>query len=221
MIIWEFFAGSRSFSKVAESRGHTTYTTDIIDFDGIDQHCDIFDFDIGEALRTTGPPHILWFSPPCKYFSVASCYHHWDYDGNVHTPKTEGAKLGLEILNRINKIIEFIDPEYYIIENPRGIMRKMPHMTPHMRDTVWYCRYGDTRAKPTDLWTNFGIRLPRTCKNSNPECHHEKTKRSSNKGTQGIQGRYNRSIVPPLLCNEILEQIEDYKLQVLQHWRWC
>ena len=46
MKVLELFAGSRSFSKVAEELGHKTYTTDIEPFDKIDQVCDIFDFDI-------------------------------------------------------------------------------------------------------------------------------------------------------------------------------
>ena len=37
----ELFAGSRSFSKVAQKLGHQTYTTDNQDFEQIDQVCDI------------------------------------------------------------------------------------------------------------------------------------------------------------------------------------
>ena len=44
MKILELFAGSRSFSKVAEELGHQVYTTDFEPFDKIDQVCDIFDF---------------------------------------------------------------------------------------------------------------------------------------------------------------------------------
>ena len=39
----ELFAGSRSFSKVAEKLGHRVYTSDNQDFKKIDQVCDIFD----------------------------------------------------------------------------------------------------------------------------------------------------------------------------------
>ena len=42
----ELFAGSRSFSKVAEKFGHETFTTDIEPFEKIDVVCDIFDFDV-------------------------------------------------------------------------------------------------------------------------------------------------------------------------------
>jgi len=209
MIVWEFFAGSRSFSKVAEERGHTTYTTDIIGFDEIDQTCNIFDFDIEKALEKTGKPDIIWFSPPCKYFSVASCYHHWSKgDFGIFHPKSEGALLGLQLIDRVQHLIEILRPKFYIIENPRGLMRKMPSMRGHVRDTVWYCQYGDNRAKPTDLWTNFGLSDPQICKNSNPNCHHERAQRSTTQGTQGLKNNYDRSIVPPQLCHEILNQLE-------------
>ena len=93
----ELFAGSRSFSKVAEKHGFKTYTTDNQDFDKIDQVCDIFDFDIDKAIDSLGgKPNVIWASPPCTFFSVASIGHHWNKD---HTPKTEQAKLGVRVVN--------------------------------------------------------------------------------------------------------------------------
>ena len=83
----ELFAGSRSFSKVAERLGHEVYTTDNQDFEKIDQVCDIFDFDLDKLPYI---PDIIWSSPPCTSFSVASIGHHWNPD---HTPKTEKAEL--------------------------------------------------------------------------------------------------------------------------------
>ena len=49
MKVLELFAGSRSFSKVAESYGFDTYTTDFKPFDKINQVCDIFDFDLNKV----------------------------------------------------------------------------------------------------------------------------------------------------------------------------
>ena len=99
MNILELFAGSRSFSKVAEECGHKTYTTDFKSFDKIDQVCDIFDFDIS---KIPFKPDIIWSSPPCTYFSVASIGHHWNKD---HTPKTKEAILGVKIVQRTLDII--------------------------------------------------------------------------------------------------------------------
>ena len=51
-------------------------------------------------------------------------------------------------------LIEELQPTYYFIENPRGGMKKNGFHARFKRYTVTYCQYGDTRMKPTDIWTN-------------------------------------------------------------------
>ena len=102
MKVLELFAGSRSFSKVAEEMGMETYTTDREPFKDIDQVCDIFDFDLDKMDEEFGVPNIIWASPPCTFFSVASIGHHWNKD---HTPKTKEAVLGCKIVIKTLEII--------------------------------------------------------------------------------------------------------------------
>jgi len=64
MKILELFAGSRSFSKVAEELGHEVYTTDYEPFDKINQVCDIRDFDDVKMWEEFGKPDVIWASPP-------------------------------------------------------------------------------------------------------------------------------------------------------------
>ena len=46
------------------------------------------------------------------------------------------------------------------------MLRNMEWMQEFERYTVWYCKYGDDRAKPTDIWTNSKTWKPRPmCKN--------------------------------------------------------
>ena len=210
MKVLELFAGSRSFSKVAEEFNYKTYTTDFKPFDKINQVCDIFDFNIEKMKEDFGMPDICWASPPCTYFSVASIGHHWNKD---HTPKTKEAILGVDIVEKMWEIIKELKPKYYYIENPRGKLRKLPVMNPApYRRTIWYCQYFSPeetvkRAKPTDIWTNDMGWIPRPmCKNGNPNCDHESAPRGSKTGTQGLKGNYERSIVPSELCREILGQ---------------
>ena len=80
------------------------------------------------------------------------------------------------------------------------------------RETVWYCQYGDNRAKPTDIWTNSKNWKPRKmCKNYkngniiDKHCHHESARRGAKTGTQGRKNSYFRSKIPNELCNEILK----------------
>ena len=78
------------------------------------------------------------------------------------------------------------------------------------RYTVTYCKYGDTRMKPTDIWTNHpepGF-LP-MCKNGNP-CH-ERAPRGSKTGTQGLKGSKERSVIPERLCEHIVDICERYE----------
>jgi len=218
MKVLELFAGSRSFSKVAEEMGMETFTTDYKPFDKIDYVVDILDFNIN---KIPFKPDIIWASPPCTYFSVASIGHHWNKD---HTPKTPEAILGVKIVQKTLDIIKFLEPRYFFIENPRGKLRKLDVVKGIPRATVCYCKYGEDRMKPTDIWNNHmflnklnfenqysynskGWKPREMCFNGNKNCHHQPAPRGSQTGTQGIKGNYLRSIVPYELCKEILESL--------------
>ena len=205
MKVLELFAGSRSFSKVAEQMGMETFTSDYKEFEKIDYVCDILQFDVSKIPFN---PDIIWASPPCTTFSIASCYHHWNKD---RTPKTKECVKGIEIVKKTLDIINYLKPKYFYIENPRGLLRKMDFMqNVGIRHTVTYCQYdldiplNQRRMKPTDIWTNSTKWKPRQmCKNGMP-CH-EAAPRGSRTGTQGLKGNYERSIVPYALCKEILK----------------
>ena len=204
--VLELFAGSRSFSRVAESPkfGFKTYTTDNVEFDGIDQVCDIFDFNIEKCTWALGgSPDIVWASPPCTTFSVASFGHHW-YPNRK--PKTEASKVGLKIVERTVELIQFCmdlnEKCKFVIENPRGMLRKLD-LIPFEMYTVTYCQYGDTRMKPTDIWTNINWIPRKMCKNGD-SCHVS-APRGSRTGTQGLKNDYERSKVPYQLCKELIE----------------
>ena len=206
MNVLELFAGSRSIGKVAESYGHNVFSSDINEFIDINYVTNILDFDV---LKVPFIPDFLWCSPPCTYFSVASIGTHWNEN---NTPKTKEAVLGVKIIKKTLDIINYflaINPSMvYYIENPRGKLRKLNLIDVSLLKTVWYCQYGDSRAKPTDIWTNIENWNPKPiCWNGNKNCHHESAPRGSSTGTQGIKGTYDRSRVPDELCNEILKTI--------------
>tara|TARA_S200002703_G_scaffold104426_1_gene90592 strand:- start:118 stop:723 length:606 start_codon:yes stop_codon:yes gene_type:complete len=199
MKVLELFAGSCSFSNVAKEFGYEVITTDIKQNpnNSIDYVVDIFNFDY---LDLPGID-IVWASPPCTYFSVASIGKHWNKD---HTPKSKQALYGIEIVKKTIEIIDYLGPKYWIIENPRGKLRKLNIMEDLPRTTVTYCQYGDIRMKPTDLWHNLNWKSKDMCKNG-MSCH-ESAPRGSSTGTQGLKGNYERSKVPQELCKEILER---------------
>ena len=71
--------------KAAESLGFEVFSSDVNDFEDINYAVDILNFDINKIPFT---PDVIWASPPCTYFSVASIGKHWNKD---HTPKSENA----------------------------------------------------------------------------------------------------------------------------------
>ena len=76
------------------------------------------------------------------------------------------------------------------------------------RYTVTYCQYGDTRMKPTDIWTNHpDPQFKPPCKNGD-DCH-EKAPRGSRNGTQALLGSRNRAVIPKELCRHIVRICED------------
>lgn len=203
MKVLELFAGSRSIGKVCDELGHEVFSSDWSHFVGIDYVVDINEFDVHQVPFV---PDVIWASPPCTTFSVASIGKHWDMN---RRPKTQDALMGLQILKKTLEIIKYFkarNPDLiWYIENPRGMMRKMDdwNFISHVRHTVTYCQYGDTRMKPTDIWTNNYFWTPRpACKNG-MTCHVS-APRGSRTGTQGLKGAYVRSQIPYQLCKEII-----------------
>ena len=198
----EFYCGTKSFSNVADELGHFTWTVDIDPQFKPDVCKSIFDFN-----PRIYKPHnfdVLWASVPCQGFSVASIGKMWNHD---NTPKHPTAEYGLKLLKHTIKLIEEMKPKYWFIENPRGKMRKIDCMKDYHRKTVTYCQYGDTRMKPTDIFTNLKTWNPRPmCKNG-MDCHTP-APRGSPTGTQGLKGSVDRSKIPPALFYEIFEAIE-------------
>lgn len=107
----------------------------------------------------------------------------------------------------VHNLIMMLSPKVWFIENPRGGMRKMDFMHGLKNWTVTYCQYGDSRMKPTDIWTNHPIPnfLP-PCKNGDP-CH-ESAPRGAKTGTQGLD-KVDRSRIPEALCSHIVDICEE------------
>lgn len=203
----ELFSGTKSFSKVAEELGHDTFTIDNDYSLNPDWYMNVLE--INSLLILIDKIDIIWASPPCTAFSVASIGRHWEGGKCAYIPKSDTARLGLRLLEHTIKLIAESKPTLWYIENPRGVMRKVIDeifirygITNYRRVTITYCQYGDTRMKPTDIWTNDFDWQPRPmCKNGD-KCHIS-APRGSKTGTQGLKNAKDRGVIPPAVFYEI------------------
>lgn len=206
MKILELFAGTRSIGKAFEKVGHEVFSVEWDkQHDNIDLYIDIKNLTVDMIVEKFGYPDVIWASPDCTSYSIAGISHHRtkELNGNLK-PKSDYAKFCDEVNQHVLRLIEELNPIYYFIENPRGGMRKMDFMQKLSRYTVTYCQYGDTRMKPTDIWTNHPKpNFKPICKNGAP-CHVS-APRGSRTGTQGIKGSVDRSKIPVELCDHIVK----------------
>jgi hypothetical protein len=199
MKILELFCGTKSIGKVAKARGHEVYSVDIDVIHEPDLVANILTMDLAVL---PWKPDVIWASPPCTTFSVASMGKHWTGGHRAYIPKTKAAIHGLKLMARTKGIILALKPKLWFIENPRGVMRKVIGLEKYQH-TITYCQYGDSRMKPTDIWTNAKW-TPRPCCHNGDTCH-EAAPRGSKTGTQGIKGAIGRGVIPEALCMEIIK----------------
>jgi len=128
---------------------------------------------VDQILRDFGQPDVIWASPDCSTFSIAGIWRHRRKNpatGNLD-PISEYAQYCDKVDQHALDLIDTIKPTFYFTENPRAGLRKMIWMQNRPRYTITYCQYGDTRMKPTDIWTNHpDPQFKPPCKNGDP-CH--------------------------------------------------
>lgn len=211
MKVLELFSGTGVLSAAFRERGHRTLTVDWL-CDGCrpDILRDISYLEAKAIVKRFGHPDVIWASPDCTTYSVAAIAHHRD----GIRPKTLYAR-NCDLTNaHACDLIRELKPKAWFVENPRGMMRKMPFILKLMADTggrrhtVTYCQYGERRQKPTDIFTNHPDPKFRPPCRRGDKCH-EAAPRGSKTGTQGIRGRRDRAKLPGELCRHIVEICED------------
>jgi hypothetical protein len=205
MLVFDFFAGTGSSTKAFADRGHTVIRFELDEQFQADEHVDVASLNFDDLIARYGRPDFVWASPPCTAFSVASIGRHWYEPGK---PKTEAAKYAQELVASTVELIHGLNPSLgWLMENPRGMLRKLPVVAHLPRQTVTYCTYGDFRMKPTDLWGGVPGWTPRpACKNG--DTCHVSAPRGSRTGTQGMMSPEVKAMIPYDLGDEICDAAE-------------
>lgn len=206
MKVLELFAGTRSIGKAFEAKGHEVFSIEWDkQFENINLYADIGKVTTEEILQIFGRPDVIWASPDCSTFSVAAISRHRRKNaetGNLD-PISDYANFCDEVDQHVLQLIKELNPKFFFIENPRGAMRKMTWMQGIPRYTVTYCKYGETRMKPTDIWKNHPEpQFKPPCKNGD-SCH-ESAPRGSQTGTQALKSAKEKGVIPIALCEHIV-----------------
>ena len=196
----EMFKGTGSVGKVAKKFNYNIVSIDLDPIFTPTIETDILEWDYKKFQKDNNfKPNFIWASPPCNTFSPLA-YPFKERNIENAKPKSERAKIGTKILYKTLEIINYfkkLNPDLkFVIENPRGMMRKDLLMKKLHRETTLYCLYGDFKRKATDFWSNFDMEL------KNPEEYKCNSKNLIGVVDLPLEKRYS---IPSKLIKQIFE----------------
>ena len=209
MKVLELFSGTGVLSAAFRERGHGTLTVDWEASHKPDLKADIGTLSADDVVRLFGRPDVIWASPDCTTYSVMCISRHRD----GVKPKSEYAAQCDRVNAHVCDLIRELKPKAWFVENPVGMLRKMPFILKLMEDTggsrhtVTYCQYGERRQKPTDIFTNHPDPQFRPPCRRGDKCH-DAAPRGSRTGTQGLKGKALRAKLPKELCDHVVRICE-------------
>lgn len=187
MLLLDGFSGTGSSLRPLVDMGHKVVGFDLIKgpFTVIANVFDVAMDPVDWCMKHLGglPDH-GHFSFPCETWAVGAVSTHWDLTDGVYSPKTKGARVGIEILLATASIIEALqraNPDFtWSVENPAGIahkwLRQEGHWLAKHETMVSYCAYGPIgpveviegppmvyAQKTTIIWTNLKTWKPKRC----------------------------------------------------------
>ena len=170
----------------------------------------LLDWDYKEYFKLNGHPCLIWFSPPCREYSILN---------NAMPHKIPDIIGSNKIVKRGLEIIEYCTANF-VIENPNsGKLKEQVFMKDIPYTIVDYCSYGFPYKKRTRLWNNINF-IGEKCKIN--KCEFKKGKRhlySIGNATYNTNvGEYDptktrlgqRYSIPPKLLKSIFQINQEY-----------
>lgn len=185
MKLLELFCGTKSVSKVFNKFNFKTYSIDIMKKYEPTEIINILDFNYKKFKP--GYFHVIWASPPCTEYSIAK------------TRAPRDIKTANKFVKKTLKIINYLKPLYWFIENPRtGYLKEQPFIKHLPFIDVDYCAYGFPYKKPTRIWTNL------ITNHIKPKLCEHKNNHKTNVQSLSLDEKYR---IPPKLIKDLLNNI--------------
>ena len=201
MKVLDLFSGLGGWSQAFKDRGHTVVTLDLEEKFNTTICKDIMEVTVADFAEWL-PFDVVLASPPCNCFSCLTIRYYWNKD---KTPKNKKTLNAIEVVKKTLSLIDELNPKFWVIENPRGMLRLQSFMKKHHRKTVTYCQYGEKYQKPTDLWGHFPMAFKAKKCSANSKCHIKTKRGDRNFSTGGIKDNgtpEKRAMIPYGLSKE-------------------
>ena len=161
----ELFKGTGSIDKAITRNGHMDVVSfDIDKFYRPDICADFMDFDFWEIFEP-GEFLFVWASPVCTSWSLCTNKHRIPMNQDPEMPaKSDTGRLGETMILRLCNLIDYLEPQTWAIENPRGRLRHWKPFKQWLNQsfanqwTPYYGNHGHYLRKATDIWNNASVK---------------------------------------------------------------
>ena len=215
----ELFSGTHSFGKVSSKYGYSIFSldrdlgaecpfSDYVSENHFKEDIMTWDykqFEPGFFKLITASPVCMWWSILRRSFIGRTLKAHGD---NIITHEILDAdieKYGVPMIDKVFEIIDYFNPDFYIIENPQtGKMKEyINDLVPYY--DITYCMYGFDYKKKTRFWTNIEGMVIEPC---NHKVHNASIGGGFGRlcaiGQGDVGTRLERYRIPEKLCNEFI-----------------